>query len=302
MLALSVVEAGEEKIFNHMKQKGFPNITVEIVGVIVLASVVGYFIVNQRTPAPTQPSITDINQTSTTPDTTEYPYTLKPLSQTQLSSLRSEFEASNKNVCAQINEYGFTEDKSGCFGEIIIVEITDETSVVEMAKNWLVQNSKFTGISRKSDAVVERIITTSGKKVTLIIHFRAQTYNNLPIEGDIKPITVFANVNSVSRIYGYWFPKITVPLEPKISESFARNKLNGRIFTYSEFAGDPINYRVEQKDLSKVAHKVVFVKKSFQGLEFRLAWKILVGQGLLWTVYVDAITGKELKVVQMFNT
>ncbi len=276
-----------------MNQKGIANIALVIL-ILVLAGAFGYIV--QKTMAS---------------DAAEYPYILKPLSQTQLSGLHSEFEASNKNICAQINEYGFTEFKSGCFGETIIkVEITDETSIIEMVKNWLVQNSKFTGITKKSDAIVERVVKLEGcikcealnfdrKVIGLRIDFRGQIYNGLPVEGDIGSLTVFANAKGISRIDGYWFPKIIVPLEPKISEASTKSKLNGRIFTYSDFAGNPVNYRVEQKDLSNVAYKVVFVKKSSQGLEFRLAWKIPVGP---WTVYIDAVTGEELKVDQMFQT
>ena len=292
---------------------------IVIIGLLVaLVGVAGYFIVNQQTPPPEPivlstptptliPSPTPTLEPSSTPIPTipvsnlpnnfDYPHILKPLSETQLTNLRSEFENSNKNVCAKINEYGFTE--YDCLGEIIKVEITDKASVVDMVKDWLIQNSKFTGVTNESDAIVSSII----EKTTLLqIYFHGQTYNNLPVEGDISPLIVFANAEGVSRIEGHRFPIIIVPLEPKVSEASAKSKLIGRIFTYADFGGNPVDYRVEQKDLNNVTPKVVFVKKSTQGLEFRLAWKIQIGQGLSWTVYIDAITGEELKVRQMFQT
>lgn len=288
-------------------QKGFASVAI-IIGIVVIAGITGYSVFNKSILLPTP-----VPSPTSTTDTTEYPYILKPLSQIQLSGLRSEFEVSNKGICTQINEYGFTEFKNGCFGETVRMEIVDEARIVEMVKKWLVQNSEFTGITKKSDAIVDNVMKLDGcikceapnfdrKVIGLRLDFRGQSYNGLPIEGDISPLTVFANANSISRIDGYWFPKITVPLQPKVSNDLAKNKLNGRTFTYSDFTGNPIYYHVEQKDLSNVAHKVVFVKKLSQGLEFRLAWKISVGQGLSWTVYVDAITGEELKVVQMFQT
>jgi heat shock protein HslJ len=262
---------------------------------------------------PIQSPTTDLRQIPTTNDIADYPYIVKPLTQIQLSALRAEFASSNKNVCAQINDFGFTEFQSGCFGETVRREITDETSIVEIAKNWLVQNSKFTGIPKESDVVVDRVVKLEGcikceaanvdrKVIGLRIDFRDQSHNGLPVEGDRSSLTVFAHANGISRIDGHWFPKITIPLQPKISESSAKNKLNGRIFTHSDVAGNPKNYRVEQKDLDNAAHTVVFVKKSSQGLEFRLAWKIPVGQEFFWTAYIDALTGEELKVVQMFQT
>jgi len=311
------------KFFNHMKRKGFMNIAIVIL-ILVLAGAFGYFafvrnstLVVEQYPTeqtPTQPSTTDTGKKPTTSDTAEYPYILKPIPQDQLATLRSEFTASNGNVCTTINEYGFTEIGNICLDqEIVKIEITDEKSIVEVVKTWLVQNSKFTGITKKSDAVVDGLGSIGcvncetpileRKGILLKIQFRGQTYNGLPVEGDISPLIVFANVNGVSRIDGYWFPKIIVPLEPKISEISAKNKLIGRTFTYGGIGGQPITTApLESKDLNNAAHKVVFVKKSSQGLEFRLAWKILVGEGLSWTVYIDAVTGEELKIVQMFQT
>lgn len=249
----------------------------------------------------TQPLSAEKGQEPVISDTAEYPYILKQLSQTSLSGLRSEFEASNENICIQINEYGFAESKGACFDGPTQIKITDEDSIVEMVKEWLVKNSKFTGVIKKSDAVVAGVGKIYNQRR---IDFRAQTYNGLPMEGDAAPLRVFAHARGVSRIGGHWFPTIEVPLEPTISEAFIKNKLNGRIFTYGDYAGKPRNYRIEQKDLSNVAHKVVFVKKSPQGLEFRLAWKMPVGQKSIpsWIVYVDAITGEELEIVQGFQT
>lgn len=286
----------------NINQKGFVSVAI-ILEIVVMAGVMGYLILSWKTFSPMPaPSTTDTGQKPQTSDTAEYPYILKPLSQTQLSGLRSEFETSNKNICAQINEYGFTEFKSDCFSETVKIEIVDEEKIVEMVKDWLVQNSKFTGVVNKSDLASEGIDKIG--TALLKIDFHDQMYNSLPVEGnsDIRSLTVFANANGVSRIDGFWFPKITISSQPKISEVSAKNKLNGKAFTYGDFVGNPIDYRVEQKDLSNTAHKVIFVKKSSQGLEFRLAWKILVGQGLSWTVYVDAITGEKLKAVQMFET
>ncbi len=276
-----------------MNQKGFKN-TILVLVIVIFAGASGRI-------------------STASSDHSEYPSILKPLQENQLSNLRSEFEVSNKNICTQINEYGLTESKSECFGEIVRIEIIDEASIVERVQNWLIQNSKFTGVISPSDAIVDRVIKLDGcieckppdfdkKVIGLRIDFRGQTYNDLPLEGDISSLTVFANAKGISRVDGHRFPIIPVPLEPKISETSAKSKLNGRTFTYGDIAGNPRNYRVEQKDLSHTAHKVLFVKKSPQGLEFRLAWKVLVGQGLSWTVYMDAVTGEELNVVQMFQT
>lgn len=269
-------------------RKGFANIII-IIGIVILAGVVGYFAFVKNT---------------------GYPYVLKPLSEIQLSILRSEFTASNGNICAQISEYGFTEYESGCLGrlglrEIARIETADEARVIEMVKDWLVQNSKFTGITKKSDIETEVVLKLGvcawcdppvESAGLLKIEFRRQI-NDLSVESyDIEPLFVFANANGVERIDGSWFPKITVPLEPKISLASAKSRLIGITFTHSDLTGEPFNSNIEEieeKDLSTwVAEKVIFVKKSRQGLEFHLAWKI---SSESWVVHIDAITGKELR-------
>jgi hypothetical protein len=37
-------------------------------------------------------------------------------------------------------------------------------------------------------------------------------------------------------------------------------------------------------------------------IEVHLAWEVVAGKSLTWTVYIDAMTGEELKVNQNFNT
>ncbi len=287
----------------RMNKKGNKNIVIIILAVVI-AGALGY-VVFQKRPAP-----------PATPRGEGYPYIVKPLAPTQLEALRSEFEASNKNVCTEINEYGFTEHKYDCVREMVRKEITDEARVIEMAKNWLVKNSKFTGVTNKADLVVGNVrkidtciikcATPNSKRQVseLEIFFPQPAYNGLPVEDNTRGINIYANADGVSGVEGYRLPAVTVPLEPRISEASAKVKLIGKIFTFGDIGGKARDYRVKKEVLNNSASKVVFVKGSAEGLEFRLAWKILLGQGGqgLWTVYSDAITGEELEAVQNFQT
>lgn len=273
-----------------MNQRGFVNIAFIFVVGILSMTVRCFALTNESAqPDTTQLSSAGTEQASTA---SKYPYIL-PFSPGLSSYFRSEL----------------------IHDEICRIEITDEASIVEMVKNWLVQNSKFTGVTNKSDLVVDRVVGLEGcikceppdsvgdmKVIELKIEFQGQTYNGLPVEGDTERLAVFANVKGIARIDGYGFLKIKAPLEPKISENSAKNKLVGRIFTFSDKGGRPRDVKVEQEDLDKDAHKVIFVKKRYhQGLELRLAWKITVKSGR-WLVYIDALTGEELEVVQAFQT
>jgi hypothetical protein len=51
-----------------------------------------------------------------------------------------------------------------------------------------------------------------------------------------------------------------------------------------------------------VRQLVVIPIEKGDAIEVHLAWEVLAGSSLSWTIYVDAINGEELRVVQNFNT
>jgi hypothetical protein len=51
-----------------------------------------------------------------------------------------------------------------------------------------------------------------------------------------------------------------------------------------------------------VNEPVVFPIEKGDSIEVHLAWQLVAGTSLTWTIYIDAITGEELKVVQNFQT
>lgn len=279
-----------------MDRKRFAVVTI-VAGIVALAATGGYFALHDRS------ANVDRSAKPATPVIPGYPNVLRPLSQTELSGLRTEFEAANKGICVQLDEFGLTVYKDNCLDYMLDkTEITDNAKTVEMAKDWIVQNSKFTGITDASSLIVKYSNTIDIGHTLLKIDFNSQTVEGLPVEGDFRPPTVFVNAHGVSRMDGHRFPNITIPPLPKITEASAKDTLIGRTFTYSDFTGQPLAYRVAETDLGGAAEEVVFIKKSSEGLEFRRAWKIPVGRELTWTVYVDAMTGEELGVIQRFQT
>lgn len=236
----------------------------------------------------------------------DYPFVLKPISQTTLKSLNKEFNVANKKkqICTELNEFGLTSRNRSCDREILDIVINDEDKIVAKVKDWVLKNSKFTGVTNISDLIVEsttRLNLNSQRKFTgLIVYFRRQNYSGLSVEGPTDRLVVYADAVGVARVDGFQFPSIKVPLEPKVSSAFARRKFVGKTLTSMDISGNPVNYTVEQKDLGSSGHKVIFVRKTSSGLEFRLAWKVSVGQPTMWSGYVDAITGEELDILQEF--
>jgi len=51
-----------------------------------------------------------------------------------------------------------------------------------------------------------------------------------------------------------------------------------------------------------VRRLVILPVEKGETIEVRLAWEVIAGSSLAWTVYIDAMSGEDLRVVQNFNT
>ena len=97
-------------------------------------------------------------------------------------------------------------------------------------------------------------------------------------------------------------PPDEFPARAKIEAAEIKAKLANREFTYSNLAGQPMTYKVTQESEIIVNDLVVFPKRSEQKLTLHLAYPVEVGRGTTWTIYIDAITGKEIEVKQNFQS
>lgn len=97
-------------------------------------------------------------------------------------------------------------------------------------------------------------------------------------------------------------PNVPLPLHAEIKQESLKEKVLGREFTFTTFAGRPQNYRVAKAEEIKVGSLVVYPKVTGGSLELHVAYAVVVGQGMTWTVYIDAINGNELGVKQNFAT
>ncbi len=97
-------------------------------------------------------------------------------------------------------------------------------------------------------------------------------------------------------------PPDEFPARAKIEAAEIKAKLANREFTYSNLAGQPMTYKVTQESEIIVNNLVVFPKRSEQKLTLHLAYPVEVGRGTTWTIYIDAITGKEIEVKPNFQS
>ncbi|MDQ3011441.1 MAG: hypothetical protein M3X11_12140 [Acidobacteriota bacterium] len=97
-------------------------------------------------------------------------------------------------------------------------------------------------------------------------------------------------------------PNIPLPVRAEIKPESLKEKILGREFTYTTFAGRPQSYRVTKAEEIKAGELVIYPKVIGSRMELHIAYAVVVGQGMTWTVYVDAINGNELGVKQNFAT
>ena len=95
-------------------------------------------------------------------------------------------------------------------------------------------------------------------------------------------------------------PAVSLPMRAEITSKTVYDKLLGREFTYTTIAGQPQGYKLSRQEDIKIGELVIYPKLEGNRLKIHLALPVVVGKGMTWTVYVDAIKGDELGVKQNF--
>ncbi len=72
-----------------------------------------------------------------------------------------------------------------------------------------------------------------------------------------------------------------------------RGNLIGTNITYYDFAGRPVNYTIIEYDIKDIQ------ETTFKGA---LVWKVKIGEGLSWNIYMDEKGEKIIEVEQLFRT
>jgi hypothetical protein len=98
-----------------------------------------------------------------------------------------------------------------------------------------------------------------------------------------------------------FIPLVEVPLKAVIERQAAAQRVANRTFTYRNTAGQPQTVKIEAAEVM-VKELVIYPVEKGETLEMHLAWEIVAGKSLTWSVYIDAITGEDLGIIQRFNT
>jgi hypothetical protein len=124
-----------------------------------------------------------------------------------------------------------------------------------------------------------------------------------PIIGNFGEMTaIISRDGRLLQFDDHFIPIVELPQKPAIDREEAARRVVGRTFTYSDIAGRQQQVRVDNPAEIKVRRVVVAPVEKSDRIEVHLAWEIVAGTSLSWTVYIDAMTGEEISAVQNFQT
>jgi hypothetical protein len=124
----------------------------------------------------------------------------------------------------------------------------------------------------------------------------------LPVAGGYGELTmVIANDGTLRQLEDRFIPIVELPFTPVVTREVAAERAANRVFHYTDIAGREQQARVPANEVKVKGLVILPVEKSGR-LEVYLAWEVVAGASLSWTVYLDAIEGVEVKVVQNFKT
>jgi hypothetical protein len=130
-----------------------------------------------------------------------------------------------------------------------------------------------------------------------------QTNFSLPVAngyGDLR--IAITRQGGLVQLTSRLLPPVDMPSAPTIDLTSVRSSLVGRVFSYRGIDGRALEYRVSSAEEVIAKSLVIYPRDDGSRLVLHLAYPLEVGRGVTWTVFIDAIDGKEIDVKQNFNT
>jgi hypothetical protein len=184
--------------------------------------------------------------------------------------------------------------KNGAFGELEAKELL--RSFIERARGILVGDPRDSANGVKDLSLTS--FTNNGNSYRVVYQ---QASYPFPVANGYGELTLA--VDKTARLIAWssrLIPKLDLPASPSIDPEELVGKLLDREFTYTTIAGKLQTYKIAKREEIVIKDPVVYPKHEDNKLTIYLAYPIDVGNGMTWTVYFDAIDGKELGVRQNF--
>ena len=115
-------------------------------------------------------------------------------------------------------------------------------------------------------------------------------------------VAVVSRDGRLMQLDDKFVPSVDLPLKPSVERDLAAKKIVGRTFSYTDIAGRVQRTQIGGPAEVSVKRLVILPIEKGDAVEVRLAWEVTAGKSLSWTVYLDAVTGEDLRVIQNFQT
>jgi len=124
-----------------------------------------------------------------------------------------------------------------------------------------------------------------------------------PLAGSFgEMVAVVSRDGRLIQLDDRFVPTVDLPLRPSIERDAAAKRVVGRTFSYTDIAGGQQRSQIVEPSEITVKRLVTLPVEKGDLIEIRLAWEVVAGRSLSWTVYIDAVTGEEVRVIQNFQT
>lgn len=191
----------------------------------------------------------------------------------------------------------------GVSGGIMLLGARPESSTETFAlrqsmKAFIDRWRDLLGIDPASISLIA--VDSAGETVRLTYRQANYAY---PVGGNFgEMVAVVSRDGKLMQLDDRFMPVVDLPVKPSIERDVAAKKVIGRTFSYTDIAGREQRTQVGAANEVSVRRLVILPVEKGDAVEVRLAWELVAGKSLSWTVYIDAVTGEELRVVQNFQT
>ncbi|MDR9415358.1 MAG: hypothetical protein RI564_03665 [Gracilimonas sp.] len=255
--------------------------------------------------------------------TLDYPTTYPVISLPELEAMNSEYQSANDNrICSTLNEYGFTGFSEILFldgtnpcdranRDVVRVEMNEPDTLLKAAQKALLKNSEYTGVTDSSALFLKDISPQPGcvncgrpdeysANIEWRLTFGRQLIDSTEVPG--TEIIVFFDALGVNRIWGNWYPNVTIPNFVNYGYAEVQAGMVGWQIDMRPYTGESKIYTIKAEDLTERPTKVLvpYENVAQERLEIRYCWAVQIDHPNEefdgWTAYIDIEEGILVKL------
>jgi hypothetical protein len=191
----------------------------------------------------------------------------------------------------------------GISGGIPLLSVKPEPGTEVFARRGAVKTfidrwRDLIGIDPTAISLTSADVSTDTERLT----YRQANYP-YPVAGNFgEMVAVVSFDGRLTQLDDRFVPVVDLPSKPSTDRDIAAKKILGRTFSYTDIAGREQRIPIGAPNEVSVKRLVILPIEKGDSIEVRLAWEIIAGRSISWTVYIDAVNGEEIKVVQNFQT